>query len=67
MDKPVREWQSIDSAPKDGTLVLVANAERIIRIALWQETWREWHAIPGKYSFAAPTHWMALPSPPSSD
>lgn len=58
------EWQPIDSAPRDGTAVL-----------LW---WPHWASRPvvGYYGFAGwdatevigagpgPTHWLPLPPPP---
>tara|TARA_Y100000310_G_scaffold345377_1_gene464284 strand:- start:4079 stop:4309 length:231 start_codon:yes stop_codon:yes gene_type:complete len=61
-------WQSIETAPKDGTMVLV-----------WWPCWSD-HAVVAAYSPKVgswwaheqladenpePTHWMPLPIPPS--
>ncbi len=53
------EWQPIDTAPKDGTRILVVGADGYVTIAHWQETvWLD-------DSFDCPdcpeTHWMPLP------
>jgi hypothetical protein len=32
------EWQPIDTAPKDGTRILVVGADGYVTIAHWQET-----------------------------
>jgi hypothetical protein len=71
-------WRSIDSAPKDGTSVLLAcNYDRLgkQRITLaWYERgmWAEgmyWDDDADDWSVAQcefrPTHWMPLPEPPS--
>lgn len=71
-------WQPIDTAPKDGTLVLIA-VRGSCYIASWSDEaqferfeerpgWQVFVCDDGWYSWAedAPTHWMPLPDPPSS-
>lgn len=67
------EWQPIESAPKDGTYVLIGNPKWE---AVWQAYWetevplRNWHKE-GWQRFNSrgqgllfPTHWMPLPDAP---
>lgn len=68
------EWRPIESAPKDGSDVLVVN-DRGIFVAQWNEDGPDncldefWHVRDGKYWHdlrgMKPTHWMPLPDPPS--
>lgn len=62
------EWQPIETAPKDGTLILVFPFD----VVCWQITGDlgYWFAdrvseIDGDYLEEYPTHWMPLPNPPS--
>jgi hypothetical protein len=59
------EWQPIETAPKDGTLVLLGNAnnpEWPLRCRRWDdETWGHWRGQDGDEA----THWMPLPAPPT--
>lgn len=75
------EWQPIETAPKDGTRILVAGNGRV-DIAHWEKDvsevlvaaypnpyWQEcdnssWFLLGEKWF--EPTHWMALPNPPST-
>lgn len=57
----VDRWQPIESAPKDGTRVLVWDGEE------WLARWQAynggyWDA--DEYISENPTHWMPLPAPP---
>ena len=73
-------WQPIETAPKDGTAILVWNGPNIgfythkgdMGVAIWRE-----QALPGKdrmrwcaqdccdgVTTYEPTHWMPLPDPP---
>ncbi len=60
-------WQPIDTAPKDGTEVLVYIRRKVIRLG--------WYFAPSSRTFGwrdensrkiSPTHWMPLPSPPET-
>jgi hypothetical protein len=57
-----REWQPIESAPKDGSSILVVEADRKACIAEWRKgpygsfMWRSDHTA------VRPTHWMPLPA-----
>jgi len=69
-------WQPIETAPKDGTPVLVW-AENLLHglcpyaVAQYMEHEIEWwHVQDGKFGpypmrGAAPTHWMPCPKPPN--
>lgn len=62
------EWRDIETAPKDGTRVLLfENFARMktIGIARWVAAPHDvWIAENGSYSRHA-THWMPMPSPPA--
>lgn len=65
------EWQPIDSAPRDGTYVLLVSSGG----AVWQGYWRKSDEAP--YGHAGwtrfnscdiqwqPNHWMPMPKPPT--
>jgi hypothetical protein len=63
------EWKPIESAPKDGTEVLLAYPGGIVKSGKWtlfggyyEEHWADGE----RPRFGAdPTHWMPLPPPPS--
>lgn len=65
------DWQPIETAPKDGSCVLVARSYGLasaIAVAHFDgEEWRDYGDIgwAGMYGDNnQPTHWMPLPSPP---
>lgn len=70
------DWQPIETAPKDGTPVILylrAPWSRV-EMAQWYEPWKSWQAniyemIEGDevlgIGSAIPTHWMLLPAPPT--
>lgn len=55
------DWQPIESAPKDGTTVLVWSPTHGAFVA-WNKG-HGWHTEPGVY-VRRPTHWMPIPEPP---
>ncbi len=67
-------WQPIETAPKDGTSVLLCD-EYGMQVCVWSETsvhgFMDWvyGACDGEYNFRhafdSPTHWMPLPDPPT--
>jgi hypothetical protein len=64
------EWQPIETAPKDGTAILVSglsHGKRYIDINVWRRN--EWHCFhPEDNGYTVPvlpaTHWQPLPEPP---
>jgi hypothetical protein len=58
-------WRPIDSAPRDGTYVLVtkAGSNGSPIVARYDFQWG-WLTLPGKYA-AEPTHYMPLPPAPA--
>jgi hypothetical protein len=55
------QWQDIDTAPKDGQIVLLAKG-REQGVAFFREG--RWQ-LGGHMYFSRPTHWMPLPEPPT--
>lgn len=64
-----REWRTIDSAPKDGTLVLVRNSLGTVHVARWGKRYLgtggqlSWFTD-DKYVGGVVTHWQPLPPAP---
>jgi hypothetical protein len=56
------EWKPIETAPKDGTRILVyaPDIDRVL-IATFRPSLRIWV---GWRETLVPTHWMRLPNPP---
>jgi hypothetical protein len=65
----VSDWQPIETAPKDGTRIIVANYAVVWPDVSWVKSPRageRWeHLNLGAVRFA-PTHWMPIPKPPVS-
>jgi hypothetical protein len=60
----MNEWQPIDTAPRDGTEILLFarghHSDDYRGVGQWSEQSNKWF-----WSFAIrPTHWMPLPEPP---
>lgn len=68
-------WQPIETAPRDGTRILVYGklgfeSEPGIGTVRWDSFHKEWNCDPCEASEYEPeacavTHWMPLPEPPS--
>lgn len=58
------DWQPIETAPKDGTEVLVCTEMNLVRVAFFDRArggiWSSW---PGRNMYV-PSHWMKLPTTP---
>lgn len=57
---PKSPWQPIETAPKDGTLVLVYEECNGIMLGYYRTEWRE----ATEAMTIQPTHWQPLPEPP---
>ena len=63
-------WQSIETAPKDGTHILAFIPEReldLIYVVKWLSgRANHWEEADGEqFAIYDPTHWMPLPEPPN--
>ena len=73
------DWKPIESAPKDGTQVLITGGTAevcdyqatfvgAVGIAFWDVTRDHWHGNEAnahdEFYVHKPTHWMPLPEPP---
>jgi len=60
-------WQPITTAPKDGTVILIFQANSMtggkVKLVCWRDDTvpKGWNATED-----SPTHWMPLPNPPDS-
>ena len=62
MSEPAR-WQPIETAPKDGTRILLwLEPTRIAMPFAWQDG--RWMGDDYPLNMATPTHWMPIPPPP---
>lgn len=70
---PPAVWQPIETAPKDGTPVLLlwfdaeTGAAPMHRVGFWhsrEQAWCDTHRVLHN-QHSHPTHWMPLPSPPT--
>jgi hypothetical protein len=58
-------WQPIESAPKDGKLVVFWQREFGLHVARWNDGFEEWHGTDWEHTSPIdPTHWMR-PEPPA--
>ena len=63
-------WQPIETAPKDGTRILVTT-KNAIHSACFDKIDNTWRVLPKKLTSIVPvpgvvTHWQPLPAPPSA-
>ena len=58
-------WQPIETAPKDGSEFVTANANQgfVKELVSWNSFHRFWQSK-GQAIYMQATHWMPLPSPP---
>ena len=56
-------WQPIETAPKDGTEILVVEPDGEMYVAFWNIYESLWFY---GVDLCVPTHWMPLPQPPQS-
>ncbi len=58
-------WQPINTAPQDGTAVLLFHALwDLLQVGFLDEATRAWQAPNGDLLSRTPTHWMPLPPAP---
>jgi hypothetical protein len=57
-------WRDIETAPKDGKDVLLANDEGL-HVGWW--SMNEWRYKNFYVSIKSPTHWQPLPEPPTGE
>ena len=65
------EWQPIETAPKDGTRIIVNDPKRTTKsyktkvlVVFWHKEKNEWVSTMSNDWFFKPTHWVNLPEPP---
>lgn len=64
------EWQPIETAPDDGTPMLVTwpcTSGADVTVATKIEVWRDYYSGDHLAAQERPTHWMPLPEPPPND
>jgi hypothetical protein len=69
-------WRDIETAPKDGTIILAHNADRVfdvprndVALIYWPSHWHypTWaNAVTGEPEPGNITHWMPLPGHPGA-
>jgi hypothetical protein len=61
------DWQTIETAPKDGSDILIVRLNRV-RVGFWRPKEGRWGFYGAGGVWAEknnpPTHWMPLPEPP---
>jgi hypothetical protein len=64
------EWRDIETAPKDGTVILMADGLTMF-CGIWLKSARGWvdgcRDDDGELVAWNATHWMPLPAPPKQD
>ena len=56
-------WQPIETAPKDGSFILLASPKGRIADGFWSLVYGVWS---WPYVMVEPTHWMPLPERPNA-
>lgn len=61
-------WQPIETAPKDGTVILLGfitlPVERLVYEGRWNDVQDTWTTVNGFGLLTGATHWTPLPTPP---
>ena len=60
--RKVSDWQPIETAPKDGTRLLLATPTGKVADGMWSTRYEVWS---WPYVMAEPTHWMPAPPIPT--
>ena len=62
-------WQPIETAPKDGTEILLWDKEfEAYAVGYFLKPLAQWTAFPGGImDDVSPSHWMPLPEPPEEE
>jgi len=59
------EWQPIETAPKDGAILMFCSMHRTVFVTHWGEVEKGLYGWVGEYFCSgSATHWMPLPAPP---
>jgi len=68
------EWEPIQTAPKDGTRIIVNDPKRSnktyktkVLVVFWHKENEEWVSTMSNAHNPVPTHWMHLPDPPTEE
>jgi len=61
-----RQWMPIETAPKDGTEIMVISNRGYIHIVTYHPR-AEWYSADADQYCGGITHWMPLPNPPASE
>lgn len=70
----ISEWQSIETAPKDGTVILLGcppvgamkdPRSRRVYEGRWHDAQKTFTSVNGFLLLSVATHWMPLPEPPN--
>ena len=59
------EWQPIETAPKDGSEIVVAAFDEG-KMLWWHKAWRGGYYWNVRGGACKPTHWLPFPKPPKS-
>lgn len=59
-------WQPIETAPKDGTIVLLYRRDWAVNICAgyWDFEWCDWFSVGAPSPFLSAAYWQPLPEPP---
>lgn len=59
-------WQTMETAPKDGTDILIVTENREIVLCYWNNAFNIWYCTDHR-GYKNPSHWMPLPELPQID